>query len=146
MSFVEWSEELSVGIPQVDGEHQNLVKCLNLLDEAIKKGKGTRIMGEILSQLVEYTVIHFESEEKLMRDSEYPGLVRHQSQHRQLVEKVERFQQKFVHNGQRITSDMMDFLKYWLANHILVDDMAFGAFFAECPQRESIEAGIKTEA
>lgn len=73
MSFVEWSEELSVGIPQVDGEHQNLVKCLNLLDEAIKKGKGTRIMGEILSQLVEYTVIHFESEEKLMRDSEYPG-------------------------------------------------------------------------
>ncbi len=142
MSFVEWSDELCIGIPQVDGEHQNLVKCLNMLDEAIKKGKGSRVMGEILSQLVAYTVIHFESEEILMHGSEYPGMEAHVSQHRQLVEKVEKFQNKFLNSGQRISADMMDFLKYWLSNHILIDDKAFGEYFVEHPDHESIEAGL----
>ena len=129
MSFIEWSEKLSVGIPQVDEEHQNLVKCLNLLDEAAKKGKGSRVMGEILSQLIEYTVTHFEAEEVLMQGAEYPGLKRHKTQHRQLVQKVEKFRGKFVNNGQRITSDMMEFLKYWLSNHILVDDKTFAKHY-----------------
>ncbi len=128
MPFVEWSNELSVGISEVDKEHQKLVAILNQLDEAMKTGKGTRVMGEILDQLVEYTVVHFESEEKFMVASEYPGLALHQTQHRQLVEKVEKLRVKFVASGKRITREMMDFLKYWLTNHILVDDKAFGEF------------------
>ena len=136
MSFVEWNDELSIGIPQVDGEHQNLVAILNLLDEAIQKGKGTRVMGEILTQLVEYTAIHFESEERLMSEAGYPDLEYHKRLHRQLVEKVEKFHLKFTVSGQRISRVMMEFLKYWLSNHILVDDTAFGEFFVAQPQSE----------
>ena len=130
MSFVAWSDELSVGIPQVDEEHQKLVAILNQLDEAMQSGKGTRVMREILSQLVEYTKIHFASEEQCMDEAGYPKLGVHQTQHRQLVEKVEKFQLKFTVNGQRITRDMMDFLKHWLTNHILIDDKAFGEHYA----------------
>ncbi len=129
MLFVEWSNELSVGISEVDEEHQKLVAILNQLDEVMKTGKGTRVMSEILNQLVEYTVVHFESEEKFMVASEYPGLALHQTQHRQLVEKVEKLRVKFVASGKRITREMMDFLKYWPTNHILVDDKAFGEFY-----------------
>ncbi len=133
MAFVEWSEELSVGITQVDQEHQKLVAIVNQLDEAMISGKGTRIMNEILTQLVEYTKIHFTAEEALMAEAEYPGLDLHKQQHRQLVRKVEKFHSDFNNSGRRITRKMMDFLKYWLSNHILVDDMAFGKYRVECP-------------
>jgi len=126
MSAVAWSDKLSVGISQVDTEHQNLVGILNQLDEAMRTGKGTRVMGDILMQLIDYTHIHFENEEKLMAEANFPKLERHKTQHRQLMEKVEKFYQKFTTQGKRITKEMMEFLRYWLTNHILVDDMAFG--------------------
>ena len=129
MPLITWSDELSIGIPKIDTEHQKLVAILNQLDEAMKTGKGTRVMGDILDQLVEYTQFHFTQEEKQMADADYPDLHLHESQHRQLVEKVVKFQQDFVVSRRRITRDMMAFLKYWLTNHIMVDDKAFGEYY-----------------
>ncbi len=131
MAAIEWSSELSVGIQDVDTEHQNLVRILNDLDEAMRAGKGSRIMEDILTRLLEYTVSHFESEERLMKESEYPKLQLHQSLHRQLVEKAVKLQKTFRNSGRRITRETMDFLKYWLTNHIMVDDMAFGKYYTK---------------
>ena len=131
MVAVAWSDKLSVGIPEVDEEHQKLVGIYNQLDEAMRTGKGSRVMGEILTQLIAYTKFHFDSEEGIMLKAEYPKMKLHRSQHRQLVEKVEKFQVKFEKSGLRITREMMEFLRYWLTNHILVDDMAFGQFCTE---------------
>lgn len=139
MCPVTWSAKLSVGIPQVDEEHQKLVAIFNQLDEANQTGKGTRVMGDILSQLVAYTQFHFASEEKLMDEAEYPDLRLHMAQHRQLVEKVVGFQSKFTHGGRRITKEMMEFLQYWLTNHILKDDMAFG----QCCTESTVGAGAE---
>lgn len=61
MALVDWSDELSVCIPEVDAEHQTLVAILNALDEAMRSGKGTRIMGQILARLLDYTETHFKS-------------------------------------------------------------------------------------
>jgi len=133
MAQVAWSEKLCVGIQQVDDEHQKLVQVLNQLDEAMRNGKGTRVMSEILAELILYTQEHFTSEEGLMAESDYPKMKLHKAQHRQLVEKVVKLQQKFEKSGKRITKEMMEFLTYWLTNHILVDDMAFAAHYKSAP-------------
>lgn len=133
MAAVNWTNELSIGIPQTDDEHRKLVDILNELDEAMHHGKGTRIMGDILTRLIDYTVVHFKSEEALMEASGYPDRELHVKQHRQLVQKVQRFENEFRNNGRRITKEMMEFLTYWLTNHILIDDMAFGKHFAAHP-------------
>jgi len=73
MPLITWSDELSIGIPKIDTEHQKLVSILN--------------------QLVEYTQFLFTQEEKRMADADYPDLHLHECQHRQLVEKVVDFQQ-----------------------------------------------------
>ena len=137
MVEVAWSDDLCVGIQQVDDEHRMLVQVLNQLGEAMRSGKGTKVMSEILAQLIQYTQEHFKSEEKLMVESEYPKTKLHQAQHRQLVEKVVKFQQKFEKSGKRITREMMDFLTYWLKNHILVDDRTFADHYNSAP------AGVK---
>ncbi len=126
MSQIQWSGEFETGNEQIDTQHQHLVEIVNKFDSALQKGKGRRVMGEILRDLVGYTQEHFTCEEAIMAEAEYSQLKLHQAQHRQLLAKVERFQFDFS-QGKRLSRDMQEFLKYWLMNHIRVDDMAFAA-------------------
>jgi hemerythrin len=128
MPLLEWSEDLSIGLPDTDEEHMKLVQILNDLDVAVQAKRGTRVMNRILGDLMTYTVEHFASEEAAMEEVDYPDLKLHRSQHRQLVQKLEKQRRDFQVSGRRITKEMMEFLKYWLAKHILGDDMAFGKY------------------
>lgn len=138
MAHVEWKREFETGIALVDEQHRNLVEIINRFDDAIHKGKGSKHANEILDQLIGYTQEHFASEERLMAEVDYPQLKLHQSQHRQLLQKVERFQFDFNAAGRRITSELHEFLGYWLVTHILRDDCAFGVSFTQAtPQTQA---------
>ena len=141
MALIQWSADLQLNIESVDKQHHKLVELLNSLDEAKQSGKGSRVMGELLQNLIDYTVEHFAHEEKLMIETDYPDLALHQTQHKQLVEKVLAFQHQFLHGGQRITKEVLQFLKYWLESHILKDDMAFGDF-AAAPEKQEALANV----
>ena len=41
--FVEWSTELSVGIEEIDAQHQVLVDLLNQVHEAIQQRQGMEV-------------------------------------------------------------------------------------------------------
>lgn len=141
MPLIQWNDDLQLGIESVDNQHKKLVALVNTLDEAKKSGKGSRVMGELLQNLINYTVEHFEFEESLMKASSYPDLELHCVQHKQLVDKVLHFQHQFVDGRQRITKDVMQFLRYWLESHILKEDMAFGAY-AQAPENQEVMSTI----
>ncbi len=125
MALIDWTDDFETGINSVDDQHRKLVEIVNKFDDAAKKGKGSRIMNEILTDLIAYTGEHFVSEEKLLADAGYPKLKQHHAQHQQLLRKVERLQFEFDQQGKRITVEVRDFLKHWLTNHILKEDKAY---------------------
>lgn len=43
--FIEWSNELSVGIEEIDDQHRILVDLLNQVHEAIQKRRGAEVAG-----------------------------------------------------------------------------------------------------
>lgn len=45
--FVEWSNELSVGIEEIDAQHKVLVDLLNQIHEAIQQRHGAEITSEV---------------------------------------------------------------------------------------------------
>lgn len=132
MAPIEWTQELSVGVEALDQQHQNLVAIVNKFNEGRRRGKGTKIMTQILNEMVGYTQEHFAFEEQMMEAAGYEGLKLHQSQHRQLLQKLERFQFDFLQENRRITSDVAEFLNYWLTSHILKHDKEY----TECLQAE----------
>jgi hemerythrin-like metal-binding protein len=125
MALIEWTQELSVGIEPLDQQHQNLVEIINKFNESRRRGKAGKIMNQILNEMIGYTQEHFAFEEKMMEEAGYDGLKLHQSQHRQLLQKLERFQFDFVSKDRRITAEMGDFLDYWLTSHILKHDKEY---------------------
>ncbi len=134
MALINWTDQLILGIESVDSQHKHLVDIINNFDEAMRKGKGARVMNEILNDLLGYTQEHFADEERIMASADYEGLKQHQAQHRQLLQKVERFQYEFNEGGQRVTGEVQEFLKYWLTSHILKHDKVF----ARSEQRETV--------
>ena len=66
MAFFDWKENYSVGIAKLDDQHKKLVSFLNDLYSAMKAGKGTDVLDEVLKGMVAYTKTHFVTEENLM--------------------------------------------------------------------------------
>lgn len=124
MAFITWSSEYDTGIESIDEQHRRLVEIVNRFDDASRRGKGTRVMRDILNDLIGYTQEHFAHEESLMAAAGYEGLRKHQTLHRQLLQKVERYQYDFE-QGKRITSEVRDLLRYWVESHLLDEDQAF---------------------
>ncbi|RMD50425.1 MAG: hemerythrin, partial [Ignavibacteria bacterium] len=85
MNKIEWKHYYNIGVPEIDEQHKKLTDMINELIVARNEGKEEEVFGKILKSLVEYTQVHFSSEEKHMKQYNYPGLVEHQHQHKALI-------------------------------------------------------------
>ncbi len=82
----------------------------------------------MLNRLVEYAEEHFAREEGIMHASGYPGLARHHAIHEALFEQIFVLQGHFEDGRIRIDRDTVDFLRGWLVDHIVGEDMKFAAY------------------
>jgi hemerythrin len=128
MALIDWNDNLSVNIKEVDLEHKKLIGMINELHSAMGSGKGQDAMGKVLTGLVEYTKTHFSYEEKLMQQHNYPGYLSHKGLHDALTKQVLDLQSKFQEGKGVVTVAVMNFLKDWLTNHIQNTDKKYGPF------------------
>lgn len=123
--LVEWTEELSVGIQEIDEQHKVLVDLLNRLYEAIIRQNDNVVIGEILLELYQYTVVHFSVEESLMRIFDYDSYDEHKKHHADLTRQVVELESKFKSGEITISMEVLSFLRSWLTNHILTEDKKY---------------------
>ena len=126
-----WREAYSVAIPQIDQQHKQLIKLINDMHAAMLAGNGRTTVAGILNELVRYTESHFAAEEALLRERGYSRLAAHQAEHRRLFGQVRELQEKSVAGTFTASMEVMKFLKDWLANHILSNDLAYAREFAK---------------
>ena len=128
MALLNWNDSYSVNIKEIDGQHKKLIDMINTLHDAMKVGKGSQMIGDVLKSLIDYTGSHFATEEKYMKLHGYPGYENHKKEHNQLVMQVLDVQ-KNLHSGKApLTQEIMSFLKNWLVNHIQGEDKKYGPF------------------
>jgi hemerythrin len=81
MPVLQWSESLSVGVAEIDKQHQELIARINGLLAAMQRGQGRDELSPVLQFLESYVVAHFTAEEKLMRQHGYPGYAEQKALH-----------------------------------------------------------------
>ena len=90
--FIPWSEELIVGLQEIDEQHKILIGLINrLFSQAILHTADKATLSGILEDLIQYTIIHFSVEESLFRIFDYPDAENHQVHHNQLKQEVLNF-------------------------------------------------------
>jgi hemerythrin len=121
----EWKPEYSVNIQSIDAQHQNLFAIGRELYAAMSAGQGKMAVGRILDRLVQYTIVHFAHEERLMKQHNYPNFLEHKAEHDALTAQVVAFQESFNAGQVTMAVQVLNFLKDWLENHIKGSDAAY---------------------
>lgn len=106
---IEWKNEWNCKNNNINNQHQELVRIGNKLIVMTIKGIS---YGETLLQLeslIEHTKNHFESEEKLLKEINFPEYSNHVDKHRALTVKVLRLKEEYE-KGQIKGSTFFSFL------------------------------------
>jgi hemerythrin len=129
MALIDWSNDLSVNIQEIDKQHKVLIDLANKLHEAMRVGQGKAALEQILAELIVYTKTHFAYEESLFAQYGYPASALHKKEHDDLTAQVVETQQQY-HSGKMVLSaEVLQFLKQWLTKHIQMTDKAYTAHF-----------------
>lgn len=131
MTVLQWNETMRVNVADVDRQHQELVRMIGALNDAMAEGASQEVMGATIAGLIDYTRTHFATEEALFDTYGYPGAAAHKAQHREFVSQVEDFKRGFDEGRLFLSLDVMDFLGQWLVQHIQGSDGQFAPFLNE---------------
>ena len=129
-TLIEWTQDLAVNVPLIDDQHRELYSRMNWLCNAILEGKGRKEVRSFVRYLSEYTEFHFQDEERLMREHEYPGYQAQLTAHNLFKGRVHKMAVQA--DADDIPSDLVvsvvTEMKDWFSQHIRTLDKNLGIF------------------
>ena len=135
MPLITWEDGLTLGVAEIDQQHERIIRIVNRLEDATREGRAAEILSDILDELIIHTVTHFSTEEKYFAQFGYPDADAHKKEHAALIEKVNTFANDFnkrpAHGRFALARELLDFLKIWFSCHVLETDIKFVKLFRE---------------
>lgn len=127
MSLIEWNESFSVGSPAMDADHRRLLQILNDIYDEWQSGATSLTLGNHFASLIKYADRHFAREEAMLRASDYDRWVDQRDQHEHLRGQIMAFVRRHLRGEkpETLSRDAAKFLRDWLINHILEEDMQY---------------------
>lgn len=131
--IIEWTDDLRIGVPAIDSEHQAMVGLCNRLLAAIHANATLSHLADILDHLVLQARAHFLAEEEMLDRHAYPAFVQHKAEHDRLLSQAESLRARYGDidpegDSQALKLDTAHFLKSWLLDHIRGGDKPYRPF------------------
>lgn len=123
MAYIKWTEDFSTGINVIDGQHKRIIHYINQLNDAQSLNEP-ELIGEVLVNLIDYTLSHFAFEESLMDDVGYDAANIHIQTHDAFRNKIVFFKKRHE-DGEDIADELHKLLNVWLVDHIMDDDGSY---------------------
>lgn len=129
MKTINWRDEFSVGVDEMDRQHKKLLAMINRLIEEQHTLTDQKTIAELLDGMIEYAQEHFRAEEYLMAEYDYDRKTWQEMRHKEFIEKTISFMTAADIGPNILSVALLDFLSSWLINHILTEDMQYKEFF-----------------
>jgi hemerythrin len=131
MSVIEWREEFSVGLPEVDHEHQELIAAINRLHGEIGSGASPEEVTDRLGEIESAISAHFALEEKSMAALRYDDYAAHKNDHEQLLDEILDIRDGVLESGQYEADALRQSLTNWFREHFRTHDMRLHHWLAK---------------
>jgi hemerythrin-like metal-binding protein len=133
--LIEWKNEYSVGHPDLDLDHQNLLDLINTLHRAWVDEEDRIVIEGIFRELMMYTEYHFSREEALLKHIGYAHLDDQEVDHAMLKKQVVDFLNENLNKDtpEKINAAAEEFLKTWMLGHILEEDQKYKKVVQNAP-------------
>lgn len=132
----EWKDKYSCGIKRIDDEHKKLFEIGQSIYNLVKDEDRVSYIDDVddildnIEKLRDYTVYHFDDEEKLMQLYEYPGYKAQKLVHDKFIDTIENLDlEKIEENPREEVIKILDFIYNWISNHILGMDLKLREYF-----------------
>lgn len=130
---MKWDHTLSIGIKEIDEQHQELVNIISQVEMLFKQsldGGGDVIeIRKVIESLGTFAASHFEKEEQLMSKIGYPELEKHKEEHLTFVRYVDDMTiEKINQSEETALIQLFAFLSNWVVSHIKKEDFDYKAF------------------
>ncbi len=123
--MIEWNDKYSVNISLIDEQHKKLVELINKTRMLENFNNSPRSALEILDQMTEYALKHFETEEHYMKEFNFPGLESHRNEHIDFANNITDYKNRAISGDCQVISEILEYLMKWLINHIQVTDKEY---------------------
>lgn len=129
MKIINWSNEFSVGVKEMDEQHKKLIGMINRLIEEQKILTEPKTIADLLTEMTDYAQVHFRAEEYLMAEYGYDYKIQQEKQHKAFIDKTIAFYSASDLGPNILSTALLDYLSTWLIGHILQEDMKYKEFF-----------------
>jgi len=124
---MDWKSEYSIGIPEIDAQHRQLLECIDRLETAADEHQRELSVYFVLEELTDYSRVTFAVEEIVMRLFDYPGLEAHAAEHRKFSERLQSMEKAELQIHDMHTQ-VSTYLREWLTRHIMISDKQCAAY------------------
>ncbi len=128
---LHWRQQLSVGNDLIDADHQYLIELINLIAASLKS-KDSAALSSGVEKLSGYARSHFSREEVLATAAGYPNVAKLNLSHKALIESLASIRQQIGEQWTDAVGDRMAaFLRDWLVNHVIKEDMLMKPYLSQ---------------
>jgi hemerythrin len=130
MPLVIWNKKDSVGVKELDDQHQGLINFLNRLHASSMIGRAREVADPALPRLLKLAAEHFTAEEKLMESIRFPRLAAHRVKHREMTEKLEEIVSSHEKGDSAVYVQLLYFTRNILVRHIHEEDQEYAQWIS----------------
>ena len=120
-----WHDDLKVGVPEIDGDHQHICDALDGLYELVISGASPMEILVHLQELADLLASHFSREEQMMHDIKYVGAEHYLKNHFEALRILSIIVFDCEKKNQHISDDTLMLIKVWTMEHIKNYDQPF---------------------
>jgi len=127
---IEWKENLSVGVKEIDDQHKELFKRANDLFEACGRATGKEEVKKVTAFLSDYIVKHFICEETIQKEHNYPDYISHKKEHEKFTRDFTELKKQLEKEGSTglFVIKVNKLITEWLLQHIGKADKEIGLY------------------
>ena len=126
-----WRDTYRCGNPHIDSQHQALFQHANQLLEDLFTAQPDHELSRLVIALQEEFAQHFEDEERILADLNFPGLAEHRREHQALSEKANKLIHGWREDATISAGELSTFLIYDVVyKHLIGTDRKFFPFIA----------------
>ena len=122
MALIEWRDEFSVGVSDVDLEHRQLIGLINRLHAALAKENAQVSVLDFLAEINAHIAAHFALEEKIMREHGYDQYAEHKQDHERLLDEIRDIMDDYEENALYSDAELSERLERWFSEHFRTRD------------------------
>ncbi|MBK8336268.1 MAG: hemerythrin domain-containing protein [Sterolibacteriaceae bacterium] len=119
MPAIVWSDSHELGLLPMDETHREFVELVNRIADS---GDSGLLAG--LDQLILHTVEHFAQEDRWMRESGFPPVHCHQTEHERVLEVMRDVRDRIAAGDLALGRNLIAELPAWFDNHAATMDTA----------------------